>query len=203
MDAIIGRTEGHKAAAPQENAEEKKLFEVSWAEYYGREPLNGIINEFDFRRLIYATKASTLPSLKAGLDAFEQHQIDQRVLQAENMAEAAGIELDNSAGLDPRVLLFAIMRAETRPKGAEFYHDDMTDNRMFEEVLRMAGDVVSLNKFLESRKVGFQKPASKLAEKGYRIQNKYAAENLRLALETANRNTETNSKDEERSDGGK
>lgn len=201
MGENTGRLGESDASAPQENTGGKKLFEVSWAEYYKKEPFNGIINEFDFRRLLGALKVSTLYSIKAdallkaramsqydaSMDAIIEHQIDQRVLQAENMAESAGIALDNTKGLDPRVLLYVIMRDEKRPNGAEFYHDDMTDNRLFEEILRMAGDAESVNKFVESRKVLFQKPVSKVTQEGYDMLNDYSRESLRRALEHAER----------------
>lgn len=205
MDAITGRTEGHKAAAPQENTGEKKLFEVSYVEYADKDgPFKGIINEFDFHRLLKAVNGATLFSLKAGKDEREQLHIDQRVTQVTRIAEDAGIELDNSNGMDPRTLLFVIMRGEQKPADLDYHHSTMSGSRMFEEVLKMLGDTESLKKLSgEITPEPKKRSEMSLTEKGHKSQTKYATENLRIALETANRNTETNSRDEERNDGGK
>ncbi len=69
--------------------------------------------------------------------------------QAENIAKFAGIELHNTEdAIDKRIALYAILRSDVKPKGVEHYHSDMSDQRLFAEVLRMLGDDESLDKMI-------------------------------------------------------
>jgi len=70
------------------------------------------------------------------------------IRQAENIAAYAGIVLDNSSGVDPKVKLYAVLRADNKPGGVEHHHSQMSDQRLFAEAIRMLGDVDSLNKMV-------------------------------------------------------
>ena len=95
--------------------------------------LGGIINEKDYI---------------SALDRAEKTTVFNELLikQAENIARYAGIVLDNSSGVDPKIKLYAVLRADNGPKDIKHHHDQMSDQRLFAEALRMLGDVDSLNK---------------------------------------------------------
>ncbi len=67
--------------------------------------------------------------------ALNSPEFKSRIQQAENEARFAGIELDqsNSQNMDPRVALYAVMRAD--PK-----FDSLKDDKLFAEVVRMLGN---------------------------------------------------------------
>jgi len=97
--------------------------------------LGGIINEQDF--------ADTLA--RAGeIETFKQ----TLVWQAEGIAAHAGIDLEGERGPDPRVKLYAVLRTDTKPEDVEHHHSQMSDQRLFAEVLRMLGDAESLDKII-------------------------------------------------------
>jgi len=70
------------------------------------------------------------------------------IRQAENIAKYAGIVLENSDGVDPRVKLYAVLRTDNKPEDVEYHHSQISDQRLFAEALRMLGDVDSLNKVI-------------------------------------------------------
>ncbi|OGG45817.1 hypothetical protein A2673_04045 [Candidatus Kaiserbacteria bacterium RIFCSPHIGHO2_01_FULL_50_13] len=93
--------------------------------------LGGIINEKDYTSALgRAEKTATLNTTL--------------VQQAKNIATYAGIVLKNSG--DPRVNLYAALRADNKPKDVEHHHSQMSDQRLFAEALRMLGDTDALNK---------------------------------------------------------
>ena len=192
MDAIIGRK------APEEGVPKREAFGVSYAEYTDKEgPFKGIINEFDFHRLLKLANSATLSSLKEGLDQYGQHQIDQWVMRVTHIAEQKRIELIGAN--DPRVILYILAKNDVHPtpiNGKKVsHHSEMSDQRIFEEILRMVGDTESLKKLLRPSVVEPKKRSEMtLAEKGHKSLNKYAAENLRMALEQGERRAKEDNK---------
>ena len=71
--------------------------------------------------------------------------------QAERMAEFAGIELhDTKDAIDQRTMLYGILRADAKPEEAKYHHSQMSDQRLFAEVLRMLGDTDALGKLINA-----------------------------------------------------
>src|SRR3989338_6804710 len=110
--------------------------------YESYREVGGIINEKDYRSaLARAEEAETLN--------------ETLIQQAENIAEYAGIVLDNSGGVDPKVKLYAVLRADNKPEDVKHHHSQMSDQRLFAEALRMLGDTDALNKLVDAyHKVG-------------------------------------------------
>jgi hypothetical protein len=52
--------------------------------------------------------------------------------------------------IDQRTILYATLRSDVAPKEVEHHHSQMSDQRLFAEVLRMLGDVESLDKMIEA-----------------------------------------------------
>mgnify|MGYP001619687304 CR=1 FL=1 len=103
---------------------------------YGKyRELGGIINEKDYTNALTRAK--------------ESRALNKPLLrQAENIAKCAGIVLDNSGGVDPKVKLYAVLRADNKPEDVKYHHSQMSDQRLFAEALRMLEDVDSLNKMI-------------------------------------------------------
>jgi len=100
--------------------------------------LGGIINEQDYKSAL--TRAENAPTFDKTLK-----------IQAEVIARFAKIELQNTEDvIDPRIILYGILRNDVRPEGVEHHHDEMSDQRLFVEALRMLGDTESLNKMIEA-----------------------------------------------------
>ena len=97
--------------------------------------LGGIINE---------------KACKSALEKAEKTAAFHKFLigQAENIARHAGIVLDNSGGVDPRVKLYAVLRSDNKPEDERDHHSQMSDQRLFAEAVRMLGDADSLNKII-------------------------------------------------------
>src|SRR3989344_5550146 len=66
--------------------------------------------------------------------------------QVRMMADVAGIGLLMRTETDPRVILYSILRSDIRPKDVEHHHSQMSDWRLFAEVLRMLEDMDAFNK---------------------------------------------------------
>lgn len=103
--------------------------------YESYQEVGGIINEKDYRSaLARAEEAETLN--------------ETLIQQAKNIAEYAGIVLDNSGGVDPKVKLYAVLRADNKPEDVKYHHSQMSDQHLFAEAARMLGDADSLNKMI-------------------------------------------------------
>ncbi|OHB14661.1 MAG: hypothetical protein A2431_00430 [Candidatus Zambryskibacteria bacterium RIFOXYC1_FULL_39_10] len=109
--------------------------EKSYREY---QELGGIINKKDYTNALMMAENTTI------LDK-------TRIAQAENIARFVGIELHNTENaIDQKIALYAILRSDLKPKEVEHHHSQMGDQRLFAEVLRMLGDVESLDKMIKS-----------------------------------------------------
>lgn len=100
--------------------------------------LGGIINEKDYQSAI--TRAKNTITLAIALTK-----------QSELVAKIAGIQLLNAKDtIDRRTILYGILRADTKPKEAKYHHSQMSDQRLFAEVLRMLGDTDALSKLIDA-----------------------------------------------------
>ncbi|MDP3697091.1 MAG: hypothetical protein Q8R55_03595, partial [Candidatus Taylorbacteria bacterium] len=69
--------------------------------------------------------------------------------QVKNLAKFAGIELQNKKSAnDLRVKLYAVLREDDKSKEVKYHYNQMSDQRLFAEVLRILGDAESLNKLI-------------------------------------------------------
>ena len=108
--------------------------ETSYQQY---KELGGIINEKDYDSALLRAKDTT---------DFDKTLISQ----AGNIAKIAGIKLHGTENSpDRRVVLYGILRMDVRPKGIKRHHDEMSDQRIFMEALRMLGDIDSIDKMVK------------------------------------------------------
>jgi hypothetical protein len=108
--------------------------ESAYEQYKG---FGGIINEKDYQSALERAKNTS---------EFNEYLI----AQTETIARAAGIKLYNSKdSLDPRTKLYGILRHDENST-AEHHHSQMSDQRLFAEVLRMLGDTESLEKLIKT-----------------------------------------------------
>jgi len=106
--------------------------------YRRYQELGGIINEKDYESALARAENAAEPD-KA------------RRKQSEFIARVAGIELRNTkSAIDRRTVLYGILRTDTAPAGVKYHHNQMSDQRLFAEALRMLGDVDSLNKLIST-----------------------------------------------------
>ncbi len=68
--------------------------------------------------------------------------------QVQGMSENAGISMENDPCLDPRAVLYSVLRDDVAPPGTQHHHCRMYDQNLFAEVLRMYGDEESLRKLI-------------------------------------------------------
>lgn len=105
--------------------------------------LGGIINEKDHQSTIDRMNSRTLETMDM--------RVRNSIRQARKIAEYSGIELTDSGDtLDPKIILYVILRLDTKPKEVEYHHEQMSDQRIFAEVLRMLGDEISLDKLVKA-----------------------------------------------------
>ncbi len=112
----------------------KSAEQISYEEY---KKIGGILNRKDYERALFRAK-----ELKTVNKA--------HIAQVENTARFAGIELKYpEGGYDPRIALYAVLRADENPEPkSEDHHSELSDQRLFAEVLRMLGDTESLRKLI-------------------------------------------------------
>ena len=105
--------------------------------------LGGIINEEDYQSAIDRMNSRTLETMDM--------RVRNSIRQARKIAEYSGIELTGSEDtLDPRIVLYVILRLDTKPEEVKYHHEQMSDQRIFGEVLRMLGDEDSLDKLAKA-----------------------------------------------------
>ena len=130
---------------------------VNMPEYGNYLKLGGIINESDYEKA--TTKAEDINALEsraeqinklAEMAGLDPHTADIVIKQAENIARFIGIAIGgNDSDLDHRIVLYGLLRSDTREKGAKYHHDAMSDQQIFMEAVRMAGDAESVKKMIE------------------------------------------------------
>ena len=112
--------------------------------YQHYQKLGGIINESDYRSALQRARE---PNALDRVDIFEAQKINSTIQQARNIARFSEIELSDSGdALDFKIVLYAILRLDTQPEGVRWHHSQMSDQRLFAEVLRMLKDANSLGK---------------------------------------------------------
>lgn len=117
--------------------------EISYRRYLG---LGGIINENDYQSAI-----DRMPGIRRLVMLESSGSVQSRVEQAKGIAQYSGIKLNDPGDApDPRIILYVILRGDTRPEGVKYHHDQMSDQRIFGEVLRMLGDTDSFDKLVKA-----------------------------------------------------
>ena len=111
--------------------------------YQRYKELGGIIKEKDYESALARAKNTTTLNIVL-------------IKQSEMIAEFAGIEFYNAKdAADQRVMLYGTLRNDTRPEKTPYHHSQMSDQRLFAEVLRMLGDTDALSKLINAyHKVG-------------------------------------------------
>lgn len=97
--------------------------------------LGGIINEKDYESALLRAEDHPMPNIYL-------------VAQLASIARTAGIEPLNAN--DPRTILYAVLRYDTAPESVLYHHSQMSDQRLFAEVLRMLQDTDSLKKLIDT-----------------------------------------------------
>lgn len=106
--------------------------------------LGGIINEADYQSAL--DRANRIHALDR-----KNPQARCSIQQALGMARYAKITLNDPEGvLDPKIALYVILRSDVRPKDVKYHHSQMSDQRIFGEVLRMLEDADSLDKLIKA-----------------------------------------------------
>ena len=90
--------------------------------------LGGIINEKDYKSALERASDTIVDKVTAD--------------QVESIKYFAKIESLNPLA----VKLYGVLRSDKRPKEAERHHDEMRDQKLFREVLKMLEDTDALNK---------------------------------------------------------
>ena len=110
--------------------------------------LGGIINEKDYQNTLERAKD---PNVLYRKDRFEAQQVKNPIKQVKSIAEFSGIELsDSENNLDSKVVLYVILRLDVRPEKVGHHHSQMSDQQLFGEVLRILGDVDSLDTLMKA-----------------------------------------------------
>ena len=106
--------------------------------------LGGIINEKDYQNALDRMNNTRILDKKSP-------EIRNSIQQVVNMARYAKIELNDSEDVhDPKILLYVILRLDIKPEDVEYHHSQMSDQRIFGEVLRMLGDADLLDKLIKA-----------------------------------------------------
>lgn len=117
------------------------ILENGYQHYLG---LGGIINEKDYQGAFDRMSNTHV------LDRKNPH-VRVLVVQVTAMARHAKITLSDSEDApDPKIVLYVILRSDIMSEGVKYHHSQMSDQRIFGEVLRILGDVDSLDKLIEA-----------------------------------------------------
>ena len=133
---LYDRSLGETAMVANKPAREGGL-DNSQNSYQRYRELGGIINEKDYRSAIARAEGTTPAN-------------ESLVLQAKEIAQYAGIALDNAKDApDHRIALYAALRADTN-LGKKKHYSQMGDQRLFAEVLRILNDTNALSKLIDA-----------------------------------------------------
>jgi len=125
-----------------QNSEINEIVNPFRNNYNSYQEMGGIINENDYQNVL-----NRMRDLKV-LDRTDP-QIRASVAQVTGIAKFAKIELNSSKNmLDPKIVLYVILRGDTRPEGAKHHHSQMSDQEILGETLRMLEDAGSLEKLI-------------------------------------------------------
>ncbi|OGD24718.1 MAG: hypothetical protein A3A98_01435 [Candidatus Staskawiczbacteria bacterium RIFCSPLOWO2_01_FULL_40_39] len=133
----IMKTDFYKEGSDMCDGEHEK---DSYEQY---QELGGIINRDDYESALQRSAETGMVS-------------DIMVAQIENMAKFAGIELQNEKSADdPWVKLYAVLRSDSKPEEVKYHYSQMSDQRLFAEVLRILRDTDALSKLIDAHhKIG-------------------------------------------------
>lgn len=107
-------------------------------DYQNYERLGVRINETDYSSVLQRARSAPAPE-------------QALITQAELIAKTSGIALHGEAGaLDKRVVLYGILRTDLKPPDVKDHYSQMSDQPLFAEALRMAGDDDSLQKLIST-----------------------------------------------------
>ena len=130
------------------NAETAGIKDVFESNYQRYQKLGGIINEKDYNATL--EKARNLKVLDR-TGRYAAQEIKNTIRHGNYIAEFSGIELNTSEdALDSKILLYVILRLDTKPEDTKYHHSQMSDQRIFMEVVRMLGDADSVEKLIEA-----------------------------------------------------
>ena len=118
----------------------EKTTEILENNYQRYLELGGIINEKDYDRALTRLKEAEIEQ-----DIPDKGQIEQ----VEEMLVFAGIEL-RFRDIYRTVKLYSILRDDVRSEGVKYHHDQMCDQQIFVEALRMLGDIESRDKMINA-----------------------------------------------------
>jgi hypothetical protein len=108
--------------------------------YAGYQGAGGIINEGVFQRIFKEAEAAN------GLDQ-KKSEIKTAIQQGIHIANFAKIELHNlEKKLDPKIILYVLLRTDYIPEGEQNHHGQMSDQQIFMEAARMLGDSEAIEK---------------------------------------------------------
>ena len=121
--------------------ETTEIFENNYQNYV---ELGGIINEEDYQKAL--NRMNSLNILK-----IRDMQVIDSIRQAIEIADYAEIKINDLDGvLDPKIVLFVILRLDVGPEGVKYHHSQMSDQKIFVEALRMLGDARSRDKMIKA-----------------------------------------------------
>jgi hypothetical protein len=130
-----------KAVDMQDEKETADILENSYQHYL---ELGGVINEKDYQSALDRMHNARVLDRK-------NPQISSSILQVMGIARHAEIKLnDLEDASDPRIVLYVILRNDIKPEDVEYHHSQMSDQRIFGEVLRTLGDADSLDKLIKT-----------------------------------------------------
>jgi len=123
---------------------DKETADIPENSYQRYVELGGIINEKDYQSALdRMDKTRTLDR--------KNPQVRNSIQQALGIAEYAKIKLNDSENvLEPKIVLYVTLRNDAKPEDAKYHHSQMSDQRIFGEVLRMLGDADSLDKLIKT-----------------------------------------------------
>lgn len=127
----------------ERESSKREMKRVNSISYLGYQKRGGIINEVDYRNAM--EKTEQIINSNGTLVIRREH-----VVQANLIAQVAGITLENSEGHPDKVTtLYGVLRTDSNP-GAKHHHRQMCDQRLFAEALRMLDYPVLFVKVIEA-----------------------------------------------------
>jgi len=141
------------------DAEEEKIkayLEKNYQEYL---KLDGIINKGDYDRILKEAMILNILDKKASekkaLDK-DNSEIETTIKQGVHIADFAKIislnnpEKNFDPKLDLKMVLYVLLRTDFHSEGAQNHHGQMSDQRLFVEAVKMAGDADALDKLIKA-----------------------------------------------------
>ena len=139
----IEQGENKMAEGTQDVGEAEKDGNTPENNYQRYSELGGIINEDDYKNAVDMVENTHTLDMNDPV-------VKEYVAQVKEMARRAEINIDDSGSeIDPKIILYAKLRLDAKPD-VKYHHSQMGDQQIFGEVLRMLGDVESLDKLIKA-----------------------------------------------------